>query len=100
MHALQSFHSQKITGTLKIVYFFENFQTPSFYFKEQSAKRKFEIIYIYIIFKIVGPQSWQICFRLGQRKILVGSTTKMQTLLSDRQNLGVKGTVSREKFSN
>ena len=37
----QSFHFQKITGTLKINIFFFSLHKPSFYIKEQLLKRKF-----------------------------------------------------------
>ena len=39
-HARQSFHFQKITGTLKINIFCENLQKPSTYSKEQLQKIK------------------------------------------------------------
>ena len=42
LRARQSFYSQKITGTLKINFCFENFKIPSLYFKEQLPNRKFK----------------------------------------------------------
>ena len=43
MHVELSFHFQKITGTLKTTYIFLKLQIPSFYIKEHSQKRNFEI---------------------------------------------------------
>ena len=45
----------KITGALKMNIFWENLQIPSFYFKEQSSKRKFEIENLH---KICRPPKW------------------------------------------
>ena len=56
----QSFNFQKITGAWKLKPK-QKFQIPSFYFKEQSSRRR-KII-------CLGPQNWQnVCFLLGQRK--------------------------------
>ena len=48
-HARQSFHFQKITGTLKMNEL--SLQKPSFYVKEQLSKIKFKII-IYFLSKM------------------------------------------------
>ena len=57
-HARQSFHIQKFTGALKINIFFLDLQILSFYFKEQSPKRKLGIKFG-LIFFFQTPQSWK-----------------------------------------
>ena len=42
-HARQNFHFQKITETLKINFFFFNFQKPSFYIKKTIVKNRIKI---------------------------------------------------------
>ena len=65
-HERQSFYFQKITETFKMNFIVENLQyISSFYFKEQSPKRKFEIFFIYFI---LGSPTGENCFLLGQRK--------------------------------
>ena len=49
--AQQSFHFQKITGSLKLKSeYFLSLQKPSFYIKEQLAKRKLKIIICLVFF--------------------------------------------------
>ena len=61
----QSFHFQKITWTWKMNIFFLNLQIPSFYFKEQSPTRKFEIKKRSVF---LVTQNGQHCFWPGQSK--------------------------------
>ena len=49
-HAQQSFNFQKFTGTLKWLFVGEHLQIPSFYFKEQWLKIKFQISNLLSIF--------------------------------------------------
>ena len=49
-HTLQSFHFQKITGTLKIKTVFWKFGETFFYIKEQLKKNKIQNLKFFVIF--------------------------------------------------
>ena len=69
-HMRQSFCFPKIAGTLKWIVFSENLHMSSFYFKEQSPKRKFRI---YVFFKIflLSPQIGQnLCLPMVKAKTI------------------------------
>ena len=66
-HALQSFnffyHKDHI---IEYFFFLGNLQIPSFYFKEQSLRKKLKIKFVE--YSLLGPQNGQNCFWLGQNK--------------------------------
>ena len=67
LRARQSFLFFLISENFKMKILFLNLQTPSFYIKENSPKRKFEIKNIKYLF--MGPKMGKVVFALNKGKM-------------------------------